>query len=270
MNRQRAIALCITLLLTVAAVLTLCLTHLSAAAKDRTWPPQRQGQVTVADEELYFDVVEMPQHLSGVPEESSPAYSETPQDNLSEPEPVSGADLSDAGAAGKPQPPVTSKRPSTVKQKNNQSSETPGPAADAEKNDQVKRRANSNVKGAFDRSDGRNNTQNSGKTAGDSGSPTGSDQSYHGHAHGNANGGWIVPAYRKIPSSVTGSIKVRVVIGRDGSVKEISFIDGGKAPAATDRALRDAVRAEILSRRYTRSGDNAPERAVAIITYTFK
>ena len=79
-----------------------------------------------------------------------------------------------------------------------------------------------------------------------------------------------MPAYRKIPSTVTGSIKVRVVIGRDGSVKEISFIDGGKAPAATDRTLREAVKSEILKRRYTRTDDKAPERAVAVITYIFE
>lgn len=270
MNRQKLIALLITLLLAVGALVTLCLTHLTAAAKDRTWPPQRQGQVTVADEEMYFDVIEMPHPLSGVPDEASPAYNETEQDNLSEPEPVSGSDLADAGQAGKPQTPVTAKRPASVKQKVNPAPEKPGPAADNEQNGQVRRRANSNVKGAFDRADGRQRTQNPGKTPGDSGSPDGTDNTYHGHAQGKANGGWIVPAYRKIPSTVTGSIKVRVVIGRDGSVKEISFIDGGKAPAATDRTLREAVKAEILKRRYTRTDDKAPERAVGVITYIFE
>lgn len=269
MNRQQVIALVATLLFTIAVVLLMQFTHLSLAATDRSWPPPRQGQVSMADEELLFDVIEMPRAVTGKAEEASPAFNETSQERLSEPEPVSGADKVDAGPAGKPQPPVTSTKPSPVKKKVEPKPEKSGPSKEEQEQERATRRANTNVKGAFDRADGRNNTQNTGTTPGESGAPSGSDKSIHGRADGSANGGWVVPNYRRIPSTVTGSIIVNVVIGRDGAVTDFTFV-GGKAPASTDLKLRDAVKKEIQSRRFTRSDNNARDRATARITYIFE
>lgn len=269
MNRQQVIALVATLLLAIAVVILMHVTHLSLASTERTWPPQRQGQVSIADEELLFDVIEMPRPLAGVAEEASPAHNDKKEDNLSESQPISGIDKADAGKAAKPQKPVTSKRPSPAKQKVEPKPEKTGPAKDTQEQERVARRANSNVKGAFDRADGHNNTQNEGRNPGESGTPNGANSSIHGHANGSANGGWVVPNYRRIPSTVTGSIIVNVVIAGDGSVTDLTFV-GGKAPASTDASLRAAVKKEIQSRRFTRTDNNARDRATARITYVFE
>ena len=78
-----------------------------------------------------------------------------------------------------------------------------------------------------------------------------------------------MPAYQKVRSTVTGSIKVRATVRRDGSVATAEIV-GGAAPAATDRDLCNRVLAEVRSRRFTRTDVNAPESATAYITYTFK
>ena len=52
----------------------------------------------------------------------------------------------------------------------------------------------------------------------------------------------------------------------DGTVEQT----GGKAPAAANSALVAKCKAEVRSRRFTRTDDDAPEQAVARIIYTFK
>lgn len=78
-----------------------------------------------------------------------------------------------------------------------------------------------------------------------------------------------MPAYAKVPSTHTGSVRMEVKIDRTGRVKSVRFI-GGDAPASTDPGVRRAVEAEVRSRRFTRASDDAPEEATAYITYTFK
>ena len=99
--------------------------------------------------------------------------------------------------------------------------------------------------------------------------PSGTSTTISGSGSGTVGGGWKMPAYQKVRSTVTGSIKVRAKVRRDGSVATAEII-GGAPPAATDRDLCNRVLAEVRSRRFTRTDDNAPESATAYITYTFK
>lgn len=79
----------------------------------------------------------------------------------------------------------------------------------------------------------------------------------------------MIPAYGKVPSTVTGSVKMMLKIDRTGRVTSVTF-QGGDAPAATDPAVRRAVEAEVRARRFTRADDNAPEESTAYVTYTFR
>lgn len=95
------------------------------------------------------------------------------------------------------------------------------------------------------------------------------DNGISGTGIGSVSGGWIMPEYAKVPSTVTGSIRFRVNIDHKGQVNSIKFA-GGDNPAASDPRLRQAVESEIRSRQFTRGNSPAPEDATAFITFRFR
>lgn len=269
MKRPNVIALLLTLLIAVAAVLLMVFTHLSLDPVVREWPPQRDTEVALV-EDNFFEVTPVPRSLRGAYEEASPALNETPADNLSTPQPTTGHDVRDAGPAGDAPSTVTTPQPAPVQQTVTPEPPVTGPSEqELQAQAEARRRATSATSQAFNRSQGDNNTSNNGKNPGDSGNPAGTAGSFHGHGNGKVNGGWVVPTYNRIPSSVTGSIVVRATVERDGHVSEAS-VTGGSAPASTDPALRAAVVEEVKRRKFTRTDNNAPAQATAYITYTFK
>lgn len=269
-DRPRAIAALLTAVIAVLAVLLLRLMTISADMTPREWPPRHDGEIAVADEE-YFDV------LSPVPvasaEEAAAANAPVPETNHSEPAPESGHDVADRGPAGDAPSHATTRRESPVKKPVKKPEKPAGPTKEereAAAREEARRRANSATRSAFQRSEGANNTASKGRKDGNSGKPDGTSSSLNGHGTGRVGGGWIMPSYARVPSTVTGSIRLEVKIDRQGNVTRVSFT-GGNPPAATDTRLRQAVEREVRSRRFSRSdGSEAPASATAYITYTFR
>jgi len=272
MNRPRAIAIALTATITVVVLLFLRFTTISLDATQREWPPRHDGEIAMADDEQFFEVVEDLPQPAPSSEEAAPAVNPVKENNKSTPAPQSGHDMLDRGHAADAPATVTSKRPSTVKSQRQEKPKPTGPSKEEiekRKAEEARRKANAATASAFQKSSGKNNTANNGKTEGNTGSPSGRSQSVHGTGTGTVGGGWRLPAYAKVPATVTGSIKMMVRIDRNGKVTSVSF-QGGDAPAATDSRLRKAVEAEVRSRRFTRTDSNAPDQATAYITYRFK
>lgn len=267
------------LLLTVAAAaivfLWLRFTSLSLKIFDKEWPPRHDQDITLAEtEETFFDVIEdLPEPVLAQ-DQASAAQNPEPTQNNSEPKPQSGNDLTDRGPQGDAPKPVTTKKPSPVKKKPQENKKPVGPSKEElerqRQQEEARRKANDATTSAFQKSSGKENTSSKGKTDGHSGSPTGKSTSVSGSGSGTVGGGWVLPKYAKVPSNVTGSIKMMVKIDAQGAVKSVSF-QGGEAPAATNSALLAAVKAEVASRRFSRpAGSQAPQEATAYITYIFK
>lgn len=269
MKRPDVIALSLTLLIAAGVVVLMLFTHLSLEPVVREWPPQRDTEVALV-EDNFFEVTQVPRAQRAADEEAAPALNDTRAENLSTPQPTTGHDVRDAGSAGDAPSTVTTPRPAPVQQTTTPEPPVTGPSQEElQAQAEARRRATSATSQAFNRSQGDNNTSNNGKNPGNSGSPAGKEGSFHGQGNGKVNGGWVVPAYSRIPSSVTGSIVVRATVERDGHVSDAA-VSGGTAPASADQALRAAVVEEVKRRKFTRTDNNAPAQATAYITYTFK
>ncbi len=271
MKSPRVTALIATIVAALAAVWLLCTLHLSVTVPDREWPPRHDGEIAMAEDDNFFEV----KHEAPAPvhEEAAPVKARENASRKSDPAPASGHDTYDRGKAGDAPSTVTSERKSPVKEQKKEKPQRTGPSKEElekqKAEEEARRRASAATSSAFSRASGKNNTANKGREEGNSGSVNGKSESVNGTGTGTVGGGWRIPAYAKVPATVTGTIKLKVNIDRSGKVKSVEF-EGGTPPAATDSRLRRAVEAEVRSRRFTRSDDNAPDRATAYITYRFK
>ena len=268
MDRNRIIALSATAIIALLLMMVMMVVHISVSTTDREWPPRHDGEVAVAEDEQYFEVMQEARVNVSSNQLAAPAKNPEPAKNQSDPAPTTGHDVNDRGAAGNAPATATSSRPSPVKQQT-QPATNHGPSQQQLAEEEARRRANAATSSAFNRAEGQNNTSQSGANAGNSGNPNGSSTTISGSGTGSVGGGWRMPAYQKVRSTVTGTIRVRATVRRDGTVSTVEII-GGTAPAATDRDLCNRVKQEVKSRRFTRTDDNAPETATAFITYTFK
>lgn len=269
MNRDRLYAILATALSAAIIIAILLLCAISFDKSTLPVPPRPTTDLLVEEEfaELYT-----PRSRELPAETASPAYNPTPENNRATPAPATGSDTYDSGQAGEPAPVKTSTRPSPAQVKTEEPAKKPvGPAENAEKKkeEEAKRKATADLKNAFANTKGKNNTQNQGKTEGNAGKPSGSaNTQQNGHGTGRVNGGWRMPSYAKVPSTVTGTIELKATIDSHGKVTAVEVI-GGQAPAATNAALAEACKAEVRRRTFTRSDNNAPESATAYITYRF-
>lgn len=264
MNRSRFIALCATVLAALLIVLTLSVCHLTFDASALN--PSRQPVAEVAElDEEFVEFIDTRMAVST----PSEAYHPEPANNKSVSADASGADLKDAGAKGVALPDVVSDRPSPVQKPKKEVKAPAGPSKE-EIEEQARRKVQKGVVDAFAPKDNAaNNTDNKGKTPGDSGKPTGSESSVNGTGTGSVDGGWVMPRFAKVNSALTGSVQLKAIVGKDGKVISVEQT-GGKAPAGTDAALVAKCIAEVRSRTFTRSDNDAPTRATARITYTFR
>jgi hypothetical protein len=269
MNRERLYALLATL---IASAIVIAALMLCAIRFDRTTLPVPPRLTTgiVQEEEFAELYTPAPQELRA--ETASPTLNPIAENNDATPAPQTGTDTENTGDAGEAITPKSSSRPSPLKQKTDEPKKKgPGPAQDADKKkqDEAKRKASADLKNAFANTKGNNNTRNQGKNKGNAGSHSGaSDSEQHGRGSGRVNGGWKMPAYAKVPSTVTGTIEIKATINREGKVTAVEVI-GGQAPAATNTALTNACKDEVRRRIFTRSDKNPPETATAYITYKF-
>lgn len=238
-------------------------------------PPKPEPRAEITLDEEFVELLEpspMPQQAT-----HTPASAKLPEnsDAQAQPAPESGTDTKDAGKAGVAEPPVSTKAPSEVKvTKRKEEKKKPGPEVDKKKaqEEAVKREANNQVSNAFGSATGKHNTKNGKADQDNAGRTEGKAHqgNLSGRGSGTVGGGWRIPAYAPVPSTVTGSVKLVVKIDRNGNVTSVRF-DGGNAPAATDAAVRAACIAEVKSRRFSHPHpEDAPETSTAYITYTFR
>lgn len=229
--------------------------------------PARSQTVEIATMEEYVEFLPLP---ATAPSEPSQAYMPEHQRNLSEAAPAGGVENTDAGSAGVSEPVVTSARPSKITKTISEPVKPKGPTKEERQQDEARRRARQGIADAF--SPARNaadNTASSVVRHGNSGGSDGITSAVNSSGSGSVGGGWIMPQYSKIPSTVTGRIDLRAIVGPDGIVADVRQT-GGKAPAGTDAALVAKCIAEVKARRFTRSDDKAPDHAIATISYIFK
>lgn len=271
MNRDRIFALCATVFAAAIAVVILMLTALRFDRRTLPVPPRPTTALIQEPEE--FAELYTPEPTELPAETASPALNPVPENNQATPAPATGPDTRNSGAAGEAIPPKTSTRPSPVKSTPQEPKTKPaGPVEDSKKQkeeEEARRKASADLRNAFANTKGQNNTKNNGQTPGNAGRPSGSaDAQQNGTGSGRVNGGWRMPSYAKVPSTVTGTIELKATINSRGQVTAVEVI-GGQAPAATNAALAEACKAEIRRRTFTRSDANPPESATAFITYRF-
>ncbi|MDE5628788.1 MAG: hypothetical protein K2I69_04435 [Muribaculaceae bacterium] len=264
MNRTRATALIVTALAALLLVLLLSVCRLSFDASSLI--PSRQPVAEVAEIDMEFVEFIDTRTASSTPSE---AYTPKPQNLRSTAADASGASVADKGPSGAAPVDVTSTRPSEVKRPVKENTAPTGPSK-AELEEQARRKVQKGVADAFKpQPEATDNTTNKGTDKGDSGKPDGSESTTNGTGSGTVGGGWLMPRFAKVNTSLTGSITLRAVVNAQGNVVSVEQT-GGKAPAGTNSALVAKCIAEVKSRRFTRNDDNAPERAIATITYTFR
>lgn len=269
LNKEKIIATAATALIAILITTWMVTCSVSAKSNDTGWPPKHDSEIVLDDYAELFDYPTMPTPAA---EKPSAAENEAFSDANAEASPLSGMDVDDIGHKGDAARPVTTEREAEVKTQKNEIPKKEGPKEDAAEKarEEARRKAANDTKSAFQRSDGKNNTNNvSAKPPGNAGSPTGTSSAVNGRGTGRAGGGWSLPQYAPVASTVTGKIEMTVKIDRTGRVTSVTFT-GGTPPAATNRQLREAVEKEVRSRNFTRGDNKAPDEATAYITYTFK
>lgn len=263
MNRPSTVAAVVTTLIAAALVALLFLCRLTF---NDTYPPKSKQPVAELHElEEFVDIFEP----APMPANPAQAYNEVVTTKESTPAKAAGTDITNAGKAAAPKPDVTSNRTSQVVRQPKDTPKQTGADKKESEEDEARRKAVAGVSNAFKNNDEpADNTSSKGTEKGNSGSPNGEASDLNGSGSGTVGGGWIMPHYAKVKSGVTGSIKLQAIVDQDGNVKSIDII-GGKAPAAGDPALIERCKAEIRRHRFTRNDNNAPQRAIATITYTF-
>ncbi|MCC8118276.1 MAG: hypothetical protein LIP09_05950 [Bacteroidales bacterium] len=260
-----------TLVIAGLTLLMMMVTHLSLSSAEVRHA--EKDAITLDMEEEFIEVMNMPSSPDMADDTESRATADEQLE--SQPTPVSGADVSDQGAAGEAPKVATTKQESPMKVKEKEKPKTQeGPAVDKKKQEEeaIKRKADNEVANAFNKSQGKNNNSSGTTDQGKNGAKDGNSAqgSITGTGMGTVGGGWGMPNYSPVMSTVTGSVKLIVTIDRNGNVTNVQF-DGGNAPAATNTAVRNACAAEVRRHKFTRSNpDTAPETSKAYITYTFK
>ncbi|MCD8385949.1 MAG: hypothetical protein LUD17_03545 [Bacteroidales bacterium] len=230
-----------------------------------------EEQPTIFMDEEYIDILQMPSAPDMKGDEPSRAQAD--EQLSAQPTPISGTDVEDAGSGVDAPKVVAQKEESPMKVKEKEP-EQPAPAVDKKKKEEeeIQRQANNEIANAFNKSQGKHNNASGASDDGNNGTPSGNSPqgTLTGSGTGTAGGGWSIPSYAPVLSTVTGSVKMVVTIDRYGNVTNLRF-DGGDAPAATNSQVRQACAAEVKSRKFTRANyENAPETSTAYITYTFK
>lgn len=263
-DRTRLTALVATAIIAIFIVAILLLCHLGIGS---TIIKERPTTELVEIDEEFVEFLDQ----SSTPSNPLPAYTPKPKQNRSESAPATGSDLRDQGKAARPKPNVTSSQPAPVKATKKEVPEKTGPSKEELEQEEARRRARQGIADAFKTSENaKDNTTSSGNKPGDSGKPSGSESAVDGSGTGSVGGGWIMPAYPKVPSTLTGRIELRATVGQDGRVIDVKQT-GGKAPAGTDAKLVAKCIAEVKARRFTRTdSSDAPQSAIARIIYTFK
>lgn len=238
LSSMRCRAVGATAVAVIAIVSVLLLGRLSFDASALPDPPRPVVEILAVEEEPVEEYVE----------------TFTPEPVAAARTPMPARRRSDASAAAPKEPTSKAEAPA-------------GPTPQEIENERITREAQRGVADAF-ADDGDNNTDSRGSEAGDSGEAGQSPGAMNGRGSGNVTGGWIMPRYAPVPATCTGRIELTAVIDAQGKVTSCRMT-GGKAPAASDRALVEACIAEVKRHTFTRNDDDAPQSARATIIYQF-
>lgn len=224
--------------------------------------PPRPVTPLMEIEEEYVDLLNNPLHGPSDPAAANaPVRSDGARD-VGNPD---GADLTNEGVAAHNTNTVTD-RPSAVQQRPRQN-QPAGPTQDEIERERARRRAQQGVTDAFS---GMGSAPAQGNTdTGQAGNPEGTGIDVNGTGTGEVGGGWIMPHYRKVRSTMTGSIILRVIIDASGNPVRVEQT-GGEAPAAANSALVNSCIAEVRAHRFTRNDTTPPPRSTASIIYRFR
>lgn len=262
-QKPRIIAAAATALLVVLAIVVMLCAKLRF---DPAGEPERPKSEISLDEQ-FTEVVEMPGN------DLSDASVLADEQKQSLPDAPSGTDADDSGDPG-PDPKInTSAAEQPAKAKTRE--ESPEQIAREKKQkeeEEIKRKASQEIAGAFSNRRGKHTNRAGSADQGEHGRPDGSspEGTLTGRGTGRAGGGWRLPSYAPVASTLTGSVELEVTISQDGSVSRVVVV-GGQAPAATNKKVQQACIAEVRSRRFTRAATSAaPSTAKAYITYNFR
>lgn len=251
------------------AFLGLTFSYLSAGASDKKLSPK--ADITM--EEEFIDVLESSTFESSDDNREAASHLEETVETPAQPTPAAGTDLVDKGEKSVPPQEVTAPEESPVKVKKDKQPK-PGPAVDEKKlaEERARRKANDEVANAFKNAKGKHNAHTSDSKDSDKSGRKDNNpgaQGTTGTGSGKVGGGWIIPKYAPVPSTVTGSVTLTVNIDAAGKVTAVTFT-GGTPPAATHPALRSAIEREVRARKFSRASYDDARPATAYITYTFK
>lgn len=264
MNDNRLIALLTTALAAVLIVVLLCTGALTFDPSTLRQPPRPMAELVEIDEE-FVDFFDEPLPARN----PSEAISSENARRTSEPAEASGHDIKDSGEAASPQTVVTTEKESPVQTPKKETPPKTGPSKE-DLEAEARRRARKGISDAFKATENAvDNTASKGKEKGESGSPAGEHSAVNGSGSGSVGGGWVMPKYAKVNTSLTGRIELIAVIDNKGKVIKIEQT-GGKAPAGADAALVAKCIAEVKRHTFTRNDNDAPPTATARITYTFR
>ncbi len=260
MNSNR-IAIIGTAIVTAIIIAVLLLGHLSFDSSAIPQPPRPVTPLMELEEE-YVDILNSPLHGP-----SDPAAANAPErsDGARDVGNPDGTDLSNEGIAAHTTNTV-SEQASAVQQRP-RPNRPAGPSQDEIERERARRRAQQGVTDAFS---GTGNASAQGNTdTGQAGNPEGTGIDVNGTGSGEVGGGWNMPHYRKVRSTMTGSIILRVIIDAAGNPVRVEQT-GGEAPAAANSALVNACISEVRAHRFTRNDSTPPPRSTASIIYRFR
>ena len=270
MDRNKTIAVIITVLIAVLILLWLFMARLSW--KPQVWPPEPDPYIAMlsVDEEEFIEVDLMPRMTPG--DNAAPAFTPEDLNNESQPGPQTGNNTSTQGPKADPTPQQTQQHESPVKTNPKPNPEKPGASTENNNPEQEARsqQTRNEMANAFAQTQNRGNAQNGRQDTGNAGTTQGNPSSAAGPAatgtgEGIVTGGWKMPTYsRKIPSTEVGEVKFTVEVKKDGSIGTITHGTTRLSPQTIA-----ACEAEIRKHNFTHSNPAKAESATAYITFKF-
>ena len=245
MTRREVISAACTAVVAALLVVLLLLVHLHFDRSVLPDPPRPTAGL-LEEEEEYAELYTPPQ--SDTQSDPLPAYNPQPETNRSE-------------------APVT---PTRVQEPTPPPPTPPQPSREEIEIQEARETANNEMANAFAQPSAKpGNTSSPGSNDGPAGTPSGASSAVNGRGEGSVGGGWILPSYADVRCEQTGSVVLRAIIDREGKVVKVEQI-GGQAPASANSKVVAACIAEVRSHTFTRKDNNAPQRAIATITYRWR
>ncbi len=257
-RRNRMIALIGTVAFHVIVLILLCAGYMEYSAQEpRRWPPADSSEILYGGELVMLGNTQAPSTVNDTPAPPEKAERETPQAD----------DEQDKGTKGDPEPLVAAREESPAKVKEEKKPEKKGPSkeeiAEQERIKREKETAkniNRLTKNAFG---------NSGAGNGKAGSPNGNSATGAvAGSPGHSLKGRTLESFGRPNSALSGTIRIRVRVNRQGYVVGSPEYVGGEGPAASNMAVRNRCIAASQESRFSVSLDAQAEQ-VGVITWRF-